>query len=351
MRDDDFKERVRSALKISDVVGTRVTWDRKKTNPGRGDFWAACPIHGEKSASFHCVDGKGFFHCFGCGATGDMFKFIMDLDGVDFPRALQTCASLAGIAMPDGAPLSEAEKRRQQEFAKQRERDRLKREKDEARDRDRRVNNVKTIWQETKPFLNSLAHDYFNWRGLSDPDDANLRFHPNLPHPNSGREHPALVARVQGKDGSGVGIWRIYLQPDGHGKLQGFDAKLGLGPTSGGAVRLGGIAKTIGLAEGVETARAVKELGTPYPVWAGLSTSGIIGFQIPEGVERVVVYPDRDRTKIKTRPDGRIADSPGLTAAAKFIENNPGRDIRVADGAEDQDYLEMLQAIKGLPVR
>jgi DNA primase len=82
------------------VVGTRVSWDRKKTNAPRGDFWACCPFHGEKSPSFHCEDKKGRYHCFGCGVSGDHFKFLTELDGLAFPEAVERVAELAGVAMP-----------------------------------------------------------------------------------------------------------------------------------------------------------------------------------------------------------------------------------------------------------
>ncbi len=162
--------------------------------------------------------------------------------------------------------------------------------------------------------------------------------------------HPCLVARVVDVEGKGIAIWRIYLAPDGLGKIKGGDAKLGLGPSEGGAVRLGGIAETIGLCEGIETARAIRLLGVSYPVWPALSTSGIIGFKIPAGVKRVVCYPDPDGDKLKTRHwnDGTafISHPPGPVAVGKFVAANPDFDIRAADAAFKADYLEILQNMR-----
>ena len=107
-----FLDEIRDRVPISDVIGKRVTWDRKKTNQSRGDFWACCPFHGEKSPSFHCEDRKGRYHCFGCGVSGDHFRFLTDLDGMSFPEAVQQIADLAGVAMPQ--PDAEAEKRDRQ---------------------------------------------------------------------------------------------------------------------------------------------------------------------------------------------------------------------------------------------
>lgn len=107
-----FLEEIKDRIPISDVIGKRVTWDRKKTNASKGDYWACCPFHGEKSPSFHCEDRKGHYHCFGCGVSGDHFRFLNELDGMSFPEAVQQIADLAGVAMPQ--PDVEAEKRDRQ---------------------------------------------------------------------------------------------------------------------------------------------------------------------------------------------------------------------------------------------
>lgn len=104
-----FLDEIRDRVSISDVIGKRVTWDRKKTNVSRGDYWACCPFHGEKSPSFHCEDRKGRYHCFGCGVSGDHFRFLTDLEGLSFPEAVQQIADLAGVAMPQ--PDAQAEQR------------------------------------------------------------------------------------------------------------------------------------------------------------------------------------------------------------------------------------------------
>ena len=104
-----FLDEIRDRVPISSVIGQRVSWDRRKTNAARGDWWACCPFHGEKSPSFHCEDKKGRYHCFGCGVTGDHFRFLTELDGLSFPEAVERIAGLAGVPMPERDP--EAEKR------------------------------------------------------------------------------------------------------------------------------------------------------------------------------------------------------------------------------------------------
>jgi len=103
----DFLDEIRARVPISAVVGTRVTFDRKKTNLSRGDFWACCPFHGEKTPSFHCDDRRGRYHCFGCGVSGDHFRFLTELDGLAFHEAVERIAEMAGIPMPQPDPKAE----------------------------------------------------------------------------------------------------------------------------------------------------------------------------------------------------------------------------------------------------
>jgi len=100
----DFLDEIRARVPISAIVGTRVTFDRKKSNVSRGDFWACCPFHGEKTASFHCDDRRGRYHCFGCGVSGDHFRFLAELDGLAFKEAVERLADMAGVPMPQQTP-------------------------------------------------------------------------------------------------------------------------------------------------------------------------------------------------------------------------------------------------------
>ncbi len=97
---DAFLDEIRQRLPISQVVGEHVIWDKRKSQPGRGDFWACCPFHGEKTPSFHADDRKGIYHCFGCQKTGDHFRFLTEKAGMSFPEAVEKLAGMAGIPMP-----------------------------------------------------------------------------------------------------------------------------------------------------------------------------------------------------------------------------------------------------------
>ncbi len=97
---DSFLDEIRQRLPISQVVGEHVIWDKRKSQPGRGDMWACCPFHGEKTPSFHADDRKGIYHCFGCGVTGDHFRFLTEKAGMSFPEAVEKLAGMAGVPMP-----------------------------------------------------------------------------------------------------------------------------------------------------------------------------------------------------------------------------------------------------------
>jgi DNA primase len=109
-----FLDDIRNRVSISSVVGRRVAWDRKKTNAGRGDYWACCPFHGEKTPSFHVEDKKGRYHCFGCKVSGDIFTFLVEKEGLSFPEAVERLAHEAGLPMP---VVSEADQKREEERA------------------------------------------------------------------------------------------------------------------------------------------------------------------------------------------------------------------------------------------
>ncbi|MGR3813604.1 MAG: DNA primase [Cognatishimia activa] len=99
-----FMDELRSRTSLVQVVGRKVQWESRKSNPGKGDMWAPCPFHHEKTASFHVDDGKGFYYCFGCHAKGDMFKFVQETENVGFMEAVKILADEAGMQMPDRDP-------------------------------------------------------------------------------------------------------------------------------------------------------------------------------------------------------------------------------------------------------
>ena len=99
-----FLDELRSRASISQVVGRKVLWDTRKSNQGKGDMWAPCPFHQEKTASFHVDDQKGYYYCFGCQAKGDALGFIKETENVSFMEAVEILAGEVGMPMPERDP-------------------------------------------------------------------------------------------------------------------------------------------------------------------------------------------------------------------------------------------------------
>lgn len=94
-----FLDEIRNRLTLSDVIGKRI----KVTRAGR-EYKACCPFHKEKTPSFTINDDKQFYHCFGCGAHGDVIGFTMQHDNLSFIDALEKLSAEAGLQMPKPDP-------------------------------------------------------------------------------------------------------------------------------------------------------------------------------------------------------------------------------------------------------
>ncbi|MCL3881170.1 DNA primase [Marivita sp. GX14005] len=99
-----FLDELRSRTSLGQVAGRKVLWDQRKSNQAKGDMWAPCPFHQEKSPSFHVDDRKGFYYCFGCHAKGDAISFVCETENVSFMEAVEILASEAGMTMPARDP-------------------------------------------------------------------------------------------------------------------------------------------------------------------------------------------------------------------------------------------------------
>ena len=102
-----FLDELRTRLPVSEIVGQRV----RLTRAGR-EHKGLCPFHKEKTPSFTVNDDKGFFHCFGCGAHGDIIGFVMQHDHLAFMDAVEQLASQAGMQVPAPDPRATAEAER-----------------------------------------------------------------------------------------------------------------------------------------------------------------------------------------------------------------------------------------------
>jgi DNA primase len=94
IRDDDIAA-VREKARIDDVVSSYVTL----RNAGGGSLKGLCPFHDEKSPSFHVTPARGFYHCFGCQAGGDVINFLMQIDGLGFTEAVERLADKYAVQL------------------------------------------------------------------------------------------------------------------------------------------------------------------------------------------------------------------------------------------------------------
>lgn len=112
-----FLDELRTRISITQLVGRKVMWDNRKSNQAKGDMWAPCPFHQEKSASFHVDDRKGYYYCFGCHAKGDAISFVQNTENLGFMEAIELLAREAGMPMPARDPQAAQKADRSQRLA------------------------------------------------------------------------------------------------------------------------------------------------------------------------------------------------------------------------------------------
>lgn len=91
----EFLSLVKDKNDITDVIGSYIKLERKGYN-----YWACCPFHHEKTPSFSVNAGDKYYHCFGCGASGDVITFIKEYENVEFMQAVHILADRAGLEIP-----------------------------------------------------------------------------------------------------------------------------------------------------------------------------------------------------------------------------------------------------------
>jgi len=162
-----------------------------------------------------------------------------------------------------------------------------------------KLSALRRAYRESRPIeREDEACLYLAGRGLRLHDlPESIRTHSGMAYLDDGKvlgTFPAMLATITSPTGKAVSIHRTYIQggrkapvPAPKKLMQGL-------PLAGAAIRLAPISRTLGVAEGVETAIAAAEL-FEVPVWSCISTSGIESFEPPEGVEHVVIFADNDQ--------------------------------------------------------
>ena len=146
-----FLDELRTRISLTQVVGRKVLWDTRKSNQAKGDMWAPCPFHQEKTASFHVDDRKGYYYCFGCQAKGDAISFVKDTENVGFMEAVEILAGEAGMQLPARDPQAQEKADRRTELVEVMEK------------------AVRFFRLQLRSAAGSAARDYLARRGLDEP--------------------------------------------------------------------------------------------------------------------------------------------------------------------------------------
>src|ERR1700744_1458236 len=109
---ESFLDEIRSRVSLAEMIGRRTRLVKR----GR-EHTGLCPFHNEKTPSFTVNEEKGFFHCFGCGAHGDVIGFVMQSQNMGFLDAIEALAGEAGLEVPKATPQEREKAVRQKSLA------------------------------------------------------------------------------------------------------------------------------------------------------------------------------------------------------------------------------------------
>lgn len=221
----NLSDRVKAEVSLRQVAeDAGVEWDLRKSRTARGDWWGPCPLHHEKTSSFHVVEkggSGGFFKCFGCHEGGTVIDFVMQWQGVDFTTAVRRLAQDAGIA----GQMTEAER---QALERKRAQAKADQEREAEAAAQAGQNRARALWKSAKPAApDGLLARYLTARGV---DLAALGGVPStlrgarLSHwdggfrKGEGPDHigPAMVAAI-GRD-TLLGVHRTWISASGRAR-------------------------------------------------------------------------------------------------------------------------------------
>lgn len=308
-------DKIRADYRLSDAVGRRTKLRRAGRN-----LVGLCPFHQERSPSFYVYDATDGYHCFGCGANGDIIKFVMETERVDFRVACEM------ITSGDLPVVPEAEK--------------IKAAEEDAASRAAAIELARGVWAESRPAAGTPAEVYLRSRGITIlPKRFRFALTPawyNRETGECGKGVPALVCLITDVADDFLGVQRIFLRDGGRAKARMKNPKLSLGRPAGGAIRIGPPREHVTMVEGPEDGASVaQELGREQSVWVACGTSMMPRMVFPPEVRRLTIGGDNNKA-------GRAA-----AQAAKVAQQARGLEVRAVypDDAFG-DWNDQLRGIR-----
>ncbi|KAB7645549.1 CHC2 zinc finger domain-containing protein [Polymorphobacter fuscus] len=266
---------LKASVSLADVVGRRV----KLRRVGR-ELVGLCPFHDERTPSFGVNDDKGMFHCFGCGANGDVVRFVMQSEGLSF---LDAARWLGAGEWPAVDPVT-----RQAAVVA------------DSAERLAKIADAKALWASAIGTPSTPAEYYLRHRGIVMQAPWSIRyastwFWKDYETGECSANRPAMICAVQDVAGQVVGVQRVFIDPHGRGKFPMSNPKRSLGRIIGCALRLGPPATDhVIVCEGPEDGLTLSQCLPAVPVWVAMGTSVMPLLELPDSVRVVTLAGDNN---------------------------------------------------------
>lgn len=297
-----------------------------------------CPVHGGSDGFrlFKDAASTGGGVCNTCGPAPDGFALLMWLKGWTFPESLNAVASVLGVetVRPDHVIVAS----------------RLPVKKAARRQHNKLKALLCKLWRESLPWSHKDAEPlrrYLIRRGLEDslPSWTNLRFHPDMQCRDEAGEFighfPAMLALLE-KAGQPVTLHRTFLTEDGDKAPVAACRMMMPIPADrhpcGAAIRFGQPGRILSVTEGIETALAVNE-ATGMVTWPLVNTALMGSFEIPDGVEKLIIWADNDKSGAGLNAAEKLAGRAKVLGVEAVIRLPKGP---IPDGAKSIDWLDVL---------
>lgn len=317
-RDAAFRQAVEDAkarFNISDIVGRT----RKVTRAGPREKRALCAFHQERTPSMQLNDAKGTYHCFGCGASGDVLRYVMETEGL---RVMDALRWLGAADLPAVDPAQRA-----------------KAAEEDAAERAAAIAEARRIWDMAVPAAGTPAEVYARSRGITMPLPPSIRFGHVYSWRDAdtgevGPDLPALLAGVVDQAGDIIGLQRIFLARGGQGKANMKNPKRSLGRIRGGALRLGPPVAELVVCEGPEDGLTIAQQVPGRSVWVVLGTAMMPEVDYPAEVDSIIIAGQND--------------APGRAAAEKAEAGLLERGFAVTCVWPAPEFKDWNDALRGI---